>query len=89
MLKSKPTINRLNRIEGQIRGVVRMLEDDRYCIDVLNQIQAIKAAFARVESEVLKDHAATCVEEVIAAGNTEEQREKVSELIDLFERLKR
>ena len=66
-----------------------MLEEDRYCIDVLTQMQAIKSAIARAESEILKSHAATCVESAIASGDTEEQREKVSELIDLFDRLKR
>jgi len=86
---NKSTISRLNRIEGQVRGLVRMLEEDRYCIDVLHQIQAVKAALARAESEILKDHAASCVEEAIASGNAVEQREKVSELIDLFDKLKR
>jgi DNA-binding FrmR family transcriptional regulator len=66
-----------------------MLEDGRYCIDILNQMQAVKSAIARAESEILKDHAATCVESAIASGDIEEQREKVSELIDLFDKLKR
>src|SRR3546814_16321093 len=51
-------VNRLRRIEGQVRGVAQMIEDDRYCIDVLNQVQAIKAALGRAESEILKRHAA-------------------------------
>ena len=66
-----------------------MLEDGRYCIDILNQMQAVKAAIARAESEILKDHAATCVEAAIKSGDEAEQREKVSELIDLFDKLKR
>lgn len=89
MTKPTPTINRLRRIEGQVRGVIRMLEEERYCIDVLHQIQAVKAALRRVESAVLKEHAATCVETAIDSGDTNAQREQVSELIDLFERLKR
>ncbi len=89
MPNSNKTISRLNRIEGQVRGIVRMLEDERYCIDVLYQVQAVKAALARVESDILKDHASSCVEEAIASGNRDEQREKVSELIDLFDKLKR
>lgn len=84
-----PTIKRLRRIEGQVRGVIRMLEEGRYCIDVLHQMQAVKAALGRAESEILKDHASTCVEWAIASGNEKAQREKVSELIDLFDRLKR
>jgi len=89
MNKSEATIKRLKRIEGQVRGIARMLEEDRYCIDVLHQMQAVKSAMARAESEILKDHAASCVEGAIASGNTKAQREKVSELIDLFDKLKR
>ena len=83
------TINRLKRSEGQIRGIVKMLEEGRYCIDVLNQIQAVKAAIARAESQLLKEHAATCMEEAIASGDADAQREKVGELVDLFDKLKR
>lgn len=86
---SKKTINRLKRAEGQIRGIIKMLEDGRYCIDILNQMQAVKAAIARAESEILKGHAASCVETAIKSGDEKEQREKVSELIDLFDKLKR
>ncbi|MEL6878430.1 MAG: metal-sensitive transcriptional regulator [Pseudomonadota bacterium] len=82
-------INRLNRIAGQVRGVAQMIEDDRYCMDTLNQIQAIKAALAKVESQVLKDHAACCVAEAIASGNEGEQREKFQELVDLLERTRK
>ena len=83
------TINRLRRIEGQVRGLVQMLEDDRYCIDVLTQVQAVKAALGKAESEILKDHAACCVAEAIASGNPDEQRVKFGELVDLFEKAKR
>lgn len=89
MSNSQNTINRLKRLEGQVRGVIKMLEDDRYCIDVLHQMQALKSAVARAESEILKDHAASCVEDAIRSGNANEQREKVAELIDLFDKLKR
>lgn len=90
MAKDKVAIlNRLRRIEGQVRGVSQMVSDDRYCIDILHQVQAIKAAMARAESEILKDHAACCVSEAIASGNASEQRTKFNELIDLFERVKR
>lgn len=75
---------RLSRIEGQVRGVARMVENERYCIDILTQLRAIKAALAKVESQILKDHADTCVAEAIASGDTQEQRRKVEELIDLF-----
>jgi len=82
-------VNRLRRIEGQVRGVTQMVADDRYCIDILHQVQAVKAALARAESEILKDHAACCVSEAIASGDAAEQRAKFGELIDLFDRVKR
>jgi len=82
-------INRLNRIAGQVRGVAQMIEEDRYCIDILHQIQAIKSALNKVESQVLKDHAACCVAEAIASGNEAEQREKFEELVALMERARR
>lgn len=85
--ETKPRlINRLNRIEGQVRGISRMVEDDRYCIDVLTQIQAVRAALAKVESEMLKAHLDHCIESAIVSGDTEQQRQKASELIALLER---
>jgi CsoR family transcriptional regulator, copper-sensing transcriptional repressor len=82
-------LNRLKRIEGQVRGVAQMVEDDRYCMDILHQIAAIKSALAKVETQVLKDHAACCVAEAIASGDEGEQREKFGELVDLLERTRR
>jgi DNA-binding FrmR family transcriptional regulator len=79
-------LNRLRRIEGQVRGVARMVEDDRYCIDVLTQIQAVRAALGRVESEMLRGHLGHCIESAIVSGDTVEQRRKASELIELLER---
>ncbi len=89
MTHSKKTVTRLKRIEGQVRGVARMLEEDRYCIDVLHQVQAVKAALSKVEDAILADHAGSCVESAIAAGTAEDQREKFNELIDLFGKVKR
>ena len=86
---TRSKVNRLNRIAGQVRGVAQMIEDKRYCIDVLTQIQAVKSALAKVESEVLKDHAATCVADAIASGDEAEQRAKFNELIELMERQRR
>jgi len=82
-------LNRLKRIEGQVRGIAKMVEEDRYCMDILHQMQAVKSALAKVESQILKDHAACCVSEAIATGDPEEQREKFDELVDLFEKMKR
>jgi CsoR family transcriptional regulator, copper-sensing transcriptional repressor len=80
-------LTRLNRIAGQVRGVGRMVESDRYCIDIITQIQAIKAALKRVEDEVLKDHVAHCVEGAIESGNVREQRKKLAELLRVLGRL--
>ena len=84
-----PVISRLNRIEGQVRGITRMIEEDRYCIDILHQIQAVRAALTKVESQVLKNHAAHCVTDAIKSGDESEQRQKFEELIDLFEKNRR
>ena len=87
--KNAAKINRLNRIAGQVRGVAQMIEDDRYCIEILHQIQAIRSALAKVESQVLKDHTACCVAEAIASGDADEQKQKFGELVDLLERQRR
>jgi DNA-binding FrmR family transcriptional regulator len=85
--ENKPNLlKRLSRIEGQVRGVARMVEQDRYCIDVLTQIQAVRAALAKVESEMLKAHLGHCIESAIVSGDKDEQRRKASELIELMER---
>ncbi len=79
-------LNRLSRVEGHVRGIAKMVEEDRYCIDVLTQIQAARAALAKVESEMLKTHLHHCIEGAIVRGDAEEQRTKARELIDLLER---
>ncbi|HEY4264335.1 MAG TPA: metal-sensitive transcriptional regulator [Micropepsaceae bacterium] len=75
---------RLSRIEGQVRGILRMIQEDRYCIDVMNQISAVQAALKRVEEEILRDHVAHCVEHAIASGDKIDQRRKVTELIEVL-----
>ena len=80
---------RLNRIEGQVRGLAKMVDEDRYCIDVITQIAAVRAALDRVEEEILGDHVAHCVEHAIQSGNKGEQRKKIAELIDVFGRSRR
>lgn len=78
------TIPRLKRIEGQVRGIIRMVEEERYCMDILVQLQAIKAALGKVEAEMLKQHAGHCVEDAIRSGDAAEQRRKFTELVDLM-----
>jgi DNA-binding FrmR family transcriptional regulator len=72
---------RLARIEGQVRGVSKMIAEDRHCIDVVRQVQAIKAALSGLEKVVLDDHLETCVEHALAADNLDDRREKVEELV--------
>lgn len=79
----------LNRIEGQVRGISRMVTEERYCIDVVTQINAVRAALRKVEDEILRDHIGHCVEHAIASGDKREQREKISELMDVLGRTNR
>lgn len=72
---------RLARIEGQVRGVAKMIDEDRYCIDVVRQVQAIKAALSGLEQVVLEDHLATCVDHALTSDNLDDRREKVEELV--------
>src|SRR5258708_17698711 len=69
---------RLSRIEGQVRGLSKMVDDDRYCIDIVTQISAVRAELPRVEEEVLKDHVSHCVEHAVSSGGKAEQRAKMS-----------
>ena len=80
---------RLNRIEGQVRGLSRMVEEDRYCIDVITQISAVRAALRRAEEEILRDHVNHCVEHAIASGDKTDQRNKITEIIDVLGRSNR
>ncbi len=79
-------VDRLHRIEGQVRGVTKMVEDGRYCIDVLTQLRAIQAALAKVESLMLTEHLHHCIEGAIAGGDAGDQRAKAAELIQLLDR---
>lgn len=84
--KLKPAqLARLGRIEGQVRGVARMIDEDRYCIDILTQIRAIKAALNRVEQEILRDHLKHCVSDAFHGGSDKERQNKIDELIELLE----
>ncbi|RFB78585.1 metal-sensitive transcriptional regulator [Methylovirgula sp. 4M-Z18] len=79
---------RLNRIEGQVRGISRMVEKDRYCIDIMTQIAAVRAALKRVESEVLKDHLSHCVAQAMTSDDAADRHGKIAELVELLERSK-
>ncbi len=80
---------RFNRIEGQVRGLSRMVEEGRYCIDIVTQISAVRAALRRAEEEILRDHVGHCVEHAIASGDKKDQRKKIAEIIDVLGRSNR
>jgi DNA-binding FrmR family transcriptional regulator len=84
--KKPKLLNRLRRIEGQVRGVARMVEEDRYCIDILTQTQAIRAALTRVETELLRDHVDHCVRGAFTSGDATDQRQKLDELVEVLQR---
>jgi DNA-binding FrmR family transcriptional regulator len=74
-------IKRLHRIEGQVRGIERMVEDDRYCIDILTQISAVNTALESLAFEILDDHVNHCVSGAITSGNQKEATAKTEELL--------
>ena len=82
-------IKRLHRIEGQVRGVERMVEDDRYCIDVLTQISAVSRALDSLALEVLDDHVNHCVAGALASGDADEAGRKAEELLAAVQRFAR
>ncbi|MHA1547810.1 MAG: metal-sensitive transcriptional regulator [Alphaproteobacteria bacterium] len=87
--KKVSVLKRLNRVGGQVSGITRMVEGDRYCIDIINQIAAVRAALRRVEEEVLGDHVAHCVEDAINSGDRDQQRQKIAELLEVLGRSSR
>ena len=82
-------LNRLRRIEGQMRGVTRMVEEERYCIDILTQTQALRAALVKVETELLRNHVDHCVRGAFASGDAADQQQKIEELVEVLQRTAR
>lgn len=84
-MENENTLRRLKTVEGHLRGVIRMVEEDAYCIDVIRQIQAIEAALNKVSSRILEDHLNSCVITAIQ-GNDKNERERVlKEITEVFE----
>ena len=79
-------LKRLARIEGQVRGIARRIEDDRYCIDVLTQLGAVDTALEVVALKVLEDHVGHCVAGALASGDAKEATEKSRELLEAVQR---
>ena len=82
-------VKRLHRIEGQVRGVERMVVDERYCIDILTQISAANTALEAVALEILDDHVTHCVADALASGDEKEAKTKTGELLDAVRRFAR
>jgi CsoR family transcriptional regulator, copper-sensing transcriptional repressor len=84
-----PVKPKLKRIEGQVRGILGMVEEGRYCIDILTQISAVHAALRRVEKDILKNHVGCCVKGAFKNGNLKEQQKKIDELAMVLAELNR
>ncbi len=83
---SEKVLKNLNRVEGQVRGIAKMVEEDRYCIDVVTQIEAARAALARIESDLLRQHLGRCVDRAMNSKNASEQEKVIEELVGVFRR---
>ena len=79
-------VKRLHRIEGQVRGIERMVDEDRYCIDILTQIAAVKTALEQVGARLLEDHVTHCVRDALASGDATAADEKTAELLTAVQR---
>jgi DNA-binding FrmR family transcriptional regulator len=84
----KDNLVALRRVEGQIRGVQKMIQERKYCIDILNQIQAVKGALARIEDSILKKHLESCVAEAIKGACEKEKQQKMDEVLKLIHRVR-
>jgi len=82
-------VSRLKRIEGQVGGLLRMVDEDRYCVEVLTQIHAVRAALHKVEEQILRDHVSHCVVDAFATDDVIEQRHKIEELVTTIGRMTR
>ena len=78
-------LSALKRIEGQVRGIHQMIENKRYCMDIVNQIKAIKSSLTRVETKILEKHLRSCVTQAL---NKQDMEEKISELVKVFKKIK-
>jgi DNA-binding FrmR family transcriptional regulator len=77
---------RLKRVAGQIAGIERMVDEDRYCVDVLLQVAAVRAALDGVGKVILRSHVETCVTDALVSGRAKERNEKIEEIMDVFSR---
>jgi CsoR family transcriptional regulator, copper-sensing transcriptional repressor len=85
-LTSDKTLKALNRVGGQVKGIAKMVEEDRYCIDIVTQIEAARAALARIESDLLRQHLGHCVKSAMSSRNPAETERVIEELVGVFRR---
>ena len=86
---NKKILNRLKRIEGQVRGVHNMIKNDRYCMDVLTQLSSVSSAINRVEDIILRRHLDSCVSAAIKSGDELEKKEKLDEVMEFLNKFRR
>ena len=84
-MENENTLRRLKTIEGHLRGVVRMVEEDSYCIDVIRQIQAVESALNKVSAQILENHLNSCVTTAIQGNNPKERERVLKEITEVFE----
>ncbi len=84
-MQNDTTLRRLKTVEGHLRGVIRMVEEDAYCIDVIRQIQAVEAALGKVSSRILEDHLNSCVITAIKGDDKQERERVLKEISEVFE----
>jgi CsoR family transcriptional regulator, copper-sensing transcriptional repressor len=85
----KPVVERLKRIEGQVRGLQRMVESDRYCVEILAQTRSVVAALRAVEDLIMENHLQTCVVDAMKSGDPSQQREKVDEVMTVLSQFRK
>lgn len=84
-MKHEDTLRRLKTIEGHLRGIIRMVEEDAYCIDIIRQIQALEAALNKVSTQILEEHLRTCVTTAIRSEDERERERVMREIAEVFE----
>ncbi len=85
MTKHEDALKRLKNVEGHVRGIQRMIEDDKYCIDVIHQIQAVQAAMNKISSMILDEHLNTCLISAVRGENPDERERVIREVTEIFE----
>jgi DNA-binding FrmR family transcriptional regulator len=85
----KEQLGFLRKIEGQIRGIQRMIEEERYCVDILNQIRSVISALARVEDKILERHFENCVTNAMQGKSAADKKQKLAEILQLISRFRK